>query len=280
MRNTSFRKQGVRSSGDNKRKITNEVEDTGEKRKKRLKYQKVGENWGQDDGDQEQIAKNRFLTSGPGTCRIGAGNVQTCIKVYSAKEVLVREIIIDIIKNIPTNHEKEPAQKMPDVSDPEGWKNLVNILDNGIINNNKSKFVFKNTIKCLFRRQDKMNFEKEMASLEKEQRLAIIQVKKRAWVGMREKFQRRKWAEECLEKVLMETRITGRATIIDICTELIGEMIDKSMILGEWRLEDKDRRLEKARMKKAELRERLESKKGRLDSAEKGKEQFQANLNM
>ena len=57
-------------------------------------------------------------------------------------------------------------------------------------------------------------------------------------------------------------------------------MADKSMILGEWRLEDKDRRLENASLKKAELLERLEAKKGRLDRAEKGKEKFQAKMNM
>ena len=64
----------------------------------------------------------------------------------------MREILTDIIKKIPTNHEKEPAPKMPDESNPEGWKSLENIQDNEIINNNKSKFIFNNTTKDLFRR--------------------------------------------------------------------------------------------------------------------------------
>ena len=119
-----------------------------------------------------------------------------------------------------------------------------------------------------------------MEFLEKEWRLAIIKVKKRAWVGRREQFQRRKWAEECVEKVLKEAMMTGRDTVMEICVELSGEMVEKSRIIGERRLEDKDRRLENASLQKAELLERLEVKKERLKRAEQSRKKFHANLNI
>ena len=192
----------------------------------------------------------------------------------------MRDILSEIIKNMPTNQE---AEERPDDKDPKGWKNPLEIKDKKILYNkkdNKIKFKFNNQIKDLFRRQDKLNLDREMEVLEKERRLAIIQVKKRVWAWRRQQQQQRKWAEECLETVLRETRLKGRATIMEICTEISGEIIANSLILADRRLEEKNRRLENSRLRKAELLVKLEGKRERLEKADKCKEGFHVKLTM
>ena len=61
-----------------------------------LVYEPLDDNWGLDvlgmkELEEKELARIRFLGSGPGDCRIGEGKRQTTIKVWSAIEKLSRE---------------------------------------------------------------------------------------------------------------------------------------------------------------------------------------------
>ena len=45
-----------------------------------------------------EIAKNRFLDSGPGLCRIGSGLQQTTIRVWSEVELISLQLVMECLK--------------------------------------------------------------------------------------------------------------------------------------------------------------------------------------
>ena len=65
---------------------------------KKLRYEKLDSTWGLDLNEMErleehELARNRFLNSGPGLCKIGEGWKQATIRVWSAREVFARDIM-------------------------------------------------------------------------------------------------------------------------------------------------------------------------------------------
>ena len=79
----------------------NSMVEKGRKRK-RLQFEKLDSNWGLGINEMEsleinEIARNRFLSSGPGLCRVGEGLKQTTIRVLSANEIFINNITKDCV---------------------------------------------------------------------------------------------------------------------------------------------------------------------------------------
>ena len=72
------------------------------KRRKKLKHQVLNQDWGLMDGELKElenleIARTRFLNSGPGDCIVGAGKTQTTIKIWSENELIARQLVREFI---------------------------------------------------------------------------------------------------------------------------------------------------------------------------------------
>ena len=79
----------------------NNIVEKGRKRK-RLQFEKLDSNWGLGINEMEsleinEMAINRFLSSGPGLCRVGEGLRQTTIRVLSANEIFIKDITKDCV---------------------------------------------------------------------------------------------------------------------------------------------------------------------------------------
>ena len=89
---------------------------------KKLRYEKLNSAWGLGTGELDRVqgiemARVRFLASGPGDCFIGEGLRQTKIRIWSAAEVLMRETLRDILD--------AALNQTPDYTTRrEGWKEL------------------------------------------------------------------------------------------------------------------------------------------------------------
>ena len=75
--------------------------------------------------EEMEIAKNRFLDSGPGLCRIGSGYQQTTIRVWSEVELISLQLVKECLK--------EAFKKSSEETLLAGWKaendHLLNNVD-------------------------------------------------------------------------------------------------------------------------------------------------------
>ena len=78
----------------------------GKKRKaKKLKYAPISEEWGLElneinNLEEMEMSKGRFLSSGPGFCRLGSGTIQTTIRVWSESELRANDILRECLAKV------------------------------------------------------------------------------------------------------------------------------------------------------------------------------------
>ena len=92
-------KRAIMNKGKRKFNENNENTPGGRKgRRKKLKYEKIEEDWGLGMGELDQIeqieiAKTRFLASGTGHCMFGENKKQRTIRVWSETELWIRKMV-------------------------------------------------------------------------------------------------------------------------------------------------------------------------------------------
>ena len=193
---------------------------------KKLRYEKLDSTWGLDLNEMErleehELARNRFLNSGPGLCKIGEGCKQATIRVWSAREVFARDIMKNcfdtawdqIMDRIPESESISESEKSKvdneertkdycsDDDIPAGWLTEECWSKEGqTVNDTTSKLCFGHPkIHTFFSKKAIFDYDIEIRELEKDQRLQLQKRKELVWKDNRYHWTRRKWVAKMIE---------------------------------------------------------------------------------
>ena len=168
------RSSGTKEKLQQKRKCPDIREGGRRRKRKKLKYEVIGGDWGLENGEMEKIealevARTRFLHSGPGECRITSRTTQSIIRVWSEAELasrrLAREIIsaalddLFLTEETTTSHPpQQPTSNPPELirKEPLNKTKSLTVKNPKLKFNNRIPDIFQK--KALFDLQDDPQF--------------------------------------------------------------------------------------------------------------------------
>ena len=226
------------------------------KRRKKLKHQVLNQDWGLMDGELKElenleIARTRFLNSGPGDCIVGAGKTQTTIKIWSENELIARQLVrecvgmaidgiqncIEVLREEQTEIENNKIQKNNKTTKckiqmntvetlPEGWQ--TDVATASPIQPKlpvSCKASENNSITKYFRNMEAIRFDEAMQELEKERRLEIKRVKELAWRDRKLQRALLKVAEDWIDNAVLPGVVKEGDLIDDDMTAPVCEAV-------------------------------------------------------
>ena len=231
-----------------------------------------------------EIATTRFLHSNPGPCNLRTGKHQTTLRVWTANELMARDIVLSCLKLVTIDDNlQEGWSESAQCGGTESKLLLGNkndcssrqekTLSNGAVPSGPKcpkggkamvKFGLDSVTKY-FKRKEVFEFDIEMAALKKEKRLEIKKKKELPWRKKIEEYNVRKMAKDwILEIVVPEVMMVGSMTMLDRSKKVVDLVVEDSwtsiMARKELRERLKTDRLRRVVVKKKEALEKIQRK--------------------
>ena len=212
------------------------------RKKRKLKYAVMEDDWGLGDGEDlkrmenEELAKRTFLQAGRTDCKAGKQEKQTIIRTWSEAELICREIVLESISQsrktgkfmsdlgeqlrmmisdresklsqrdggLPPDHQPSPVLIPDDLSNPEGRMiDSPRRVDDKVQEGRKHQGGRQETIKSMFAKKEHENVMKVEKEILKEERLENKRRLEIKWKGMKIHAARLRWAKEWLEEEII-----------------------------------------------------------------------------
>ena len=257
------------------------------KKRRKLKYETVDEEWGLCDGEdlrrmeKEEQARSSFLKAGQTDCAQGKLERQTTLRIWSEAELMCRELAVEvmsqskIIGTFKTNLEADLKTKLMDIQQQVTHSQETNppedVQDVEVVNKEKEiipevkksgrkkKISKKRTINSMFAEQELKAINKLEEEIVKEERLATKKRLELKWKERKAHSLRKVWAEEWLEERVLDTVVrVGSTNIAQRVEALVMDILDSSVKIGRDRQStrldiEKEMRLKEAMRKKEKL---------------------------
>ena len=265
-------------AGD-KRAAGNTLENNNcRKRRRKLKYTIVDDEWGLGAGEdmkrmeEQEQAKSSFLKDGLTDCQAGKLERQTTIRIWSEAELLCRELVIETInqsnvigyfkssleeglkakrmEKLQQEDQPKPPETLKDGREnPDPEPRIVPAgrkVEKEIIPKNN------NIIKGMFAKQ-KLKAEKIIEDeILKEERLATKKRLELKWKSRKAHHMMLNWTTEWLDEKLITPVINiGQEIVNTRVKEVVHDILNESIKIGEGR--KKKARLENARLRRDKL---------------------------